>query len=39
MNLAMIEGVIDGLELKGVIAAFEPQPDTCCVALRVDRGT
>ena len=34
MNLAMIEGVIDGLELEGVIAALEPQPDTCCVALR-----
>ena len=34
MNLAMIEGVIDGLGLKGVTAALEPQPDTCCVALR-----
>jgi len=34
MNLAMIEGVIAGLELPGVTAALEPQPDTCCVALR-----
>ena len=34
MNLAMIEGVIDGLGLKGVTAALEPHPDTCCVALR-----
>ena len=34
MSLAMIEGVIGGLGLKGVTAALEPQPDTCCVALR-----
>lgn len=34
MNLAMIEGVLAGLELPAVQAALEPQPDTCCVALR-----
>jgi hypothetical protein len=34
MNLAMIEGVIVGLGLDGVTAALEPQPDSCCLALR-----
>ncbi len=34
MNLALIRGVLAGLELEGVHAALEPQPDTCCVALR-----
>jgi len=34
MNLALIEGVIGGLGLEGVHAKLEPQPDTCCVALR-----
>jgi len=34
MNLAMIEGVLAGQGLRGVTAALEPQPDTCCVAVR-----
>src|SRR5512143_1303870 len=34
MNLALIDGVLGGLGLAGVTAALEPQPDTCCVALR-----
>lgn len=39
MNLALIEGVLDGLELPGVKATLEPAPDTCCVALRaVEQG-
>jgi predicted ArsR family transcriptional regulator len=36
MNLALIEGVLGGLGVEGVTAALEPQPDTCCVALRSD---
>ena len=34
MNLALIEGLLDGLGVEGVTAKLEPQPDTCCVALR-----
>src|SRR5262245_15183730 len=34
MNLALIEGVLSGVGVDGVTAALEPQPDTCCVALR-----
>src|SRR6185503_7349415 len=34
MNLALIEGVLSGLGGAGVSAALEPQPDSCCVALR-----
>ena len=34
MNLALIEGVLGGLGVEGITAALEPQPDTCCVALR-----
>jgi predicted ArsR family transcriptional regulator len=34
MNLSLIQGVLGGLGLEGVTAALEPQPDTCCVALR-----
>jgi predicted ArsR family transcriptional regulator len=33
MNLALIEGVVDGLGLKGVHAAPDPRPGFCCVAL------
>ena len=34
MNLALIEGVLGGVGVEGVTASLEPQPDTCCVALR-----
>ena len=34
MNLALIQGVMAGLGVEGVSAALEPQPETCCVALR-----
>jgi len=34
MNLSLIQGVVAGLGLERVTAALEPQPDTCCVALR-----
>ena len=39
MNLSLIEGVIAGLGVEGVTAALEPQPDTCCVALRASEAT
>ncbi|HEY6195211.1 MAG TPA: helix-turn-helix domain-containing protein [Candidatus Eisenbacteria bacterium] len=35
MNLALIQGLLNGLELSEVKATLEPQPDTCCVALRL----
>lgn len=34
MNLALIEGLLEGLELEGVEARLAPRPGTCCVALR-----
>lgn len=37
MNLALISGVLEGLDLRTVDATLEPQPGTCCVALRASR--
>lgn len=34
MNLALIDGVIDGLGLEGVEANLAPQPGFCCVRVR-----
>jgi predicted ArsR family transcriptional regulator len=38
MNLALIEGLLDGLGVEGVRARLAPRPGLCCVALRNDRG-
>jgi predicted ArsR family transcriptional regulator len=34
MNLAMIEGLLAGLGVEGVLASLSPRPGMCCVALR-----
>ena len=34
MNLALMEGLLAGLELAGLKAELDPQPGLCCVALR-----
>ena len=34
MNLALIEGLLAGLEVEGVSARLAPRPGMCCVALR-----
>jgi predicted ArsR family transcriptional regulator len=34
MNLALIEGVLDGLRAKGVAAGLAPGPGRCCVQIR-----
>ena len=34
MNLALIEGLIDGLGLEGVRATLRPRPGFCCVTLK-----
>jgi len=34
MNLALIQGLIEGLGLENVIAALAPREGMCCVALR-----
>lgn len=34
MNLALLQGLVDGLGLEHVSAALEPSPATCCVAFR-----
>lgn len=35
MNLALIEGVVGGLDVPGVEPRLDPQPGMCCVALRL----
>ena len=34
MNLALVQGLIDGLGLETVIARLAPREGMCCVALR-----
>ncbi len=34
MNLALLEGVVDGLEASHLKPRLEPRPDQCCVAIR-----
>jgi hypothetical protein len=31
MNLALVDGVLDGLHIEGMSARLEPQPGFCCV--------
>lgn len=39
MNLALLEGVLDGMCTKGLIAQLRPAPGRCCVEIRpADRG-
>lgn len=35
MNLALMEGVVDGLGLPGVVPVLNPQPGLCCVSLQL----
>lgn len=35
VNLALLEGVVQGLDLKGVEARLEPHEGQCCVAFRM----
>jgi predicted ArsR family transcriptional regulator len=35
MNLALIEGVVEGLALPGTTPVLDPKPGMCCVALRL----
>ena len=34
MNLSLMEGVIEGLGVKGVEAVLDPEPERCCVVFR-----
>lgn len=34
MNLAFMEGIVEGAAAEGVIASLDPQPGQCCVTLR-----
>jgi predicted ArsR family transcriptional regulator len=36
MNLALLEGVVDGAQLPGVTAVLDPKPGMCCVALKLE---
>ncbi len=35
MNLALMEGVVEGLGLPGMVPVLDPQPGLCCVRLRL----
>jgi predicted ArsR family transcriptional regulator len=37
MNLALVEGLVAGLRLRGLRPSLEPQPGQCCVAVRADQ--
>jgi predicted ArsR family transcriptional regulator len=37
MNLALVEGVVEGVDLSGVTPVLDPKPGTCCVALRLQK--
>jgi predicted ArsR family transcriptional regulator len=37
MNLALIEGVVSGLDIPGVKPVLDPKPGMCCVALRLEK--
>jgi len=34
MNLALMQGIVSGLRIKGVEAALDPHPGRCCVVFR-----
>jgi hypothetical protein len=33
MNLALLEGLLEGAAIGGVTARLDPRPDECCVVL------
>lgn len=35
MSLALIEGVVEGLDLRGAKAVLDPMPERCCVAIKL----
>jgi len=37
MNLALLEGVLEGVQARGMRAVLDPQPLACCVVLRSAR--
>ena len=37
MNLALIEGLVTGLDARGVRPVLDPQPGRCCVAIGSDK--
>jgi hypothetical protein len=39
MNLALVEGLLDGAEAKGMSATLEPGRAGCCVAVCQAKGT
>ena len=36
MNLALMEGVVEGIDVPGVEPVLDPRPGMCCVALRLN---
>jgi len=37
MNLALIEGVVDGMDVAGAKPVLDPVPGMCCVCVRVEK--
>ncbi len=38
MNLALMRGLMDGLQMSGIEAVLAPQPGRCCVVFRCDQS-
>ena len=38
MNLALLEGVLEGLDAPGFAARLDPQPGRCCVVVHESRA-
>jgi len=38
MNLALMQGLVDGLPMSGIEAVLDPRPGRCCVVFRCDQS-
>ncbi len=38
MNLALMQGLVDGLQMSGIEAVLDPQPGRCCIVFRCDQS-
>jgi len=38
MNHELVGGIMEGLQLDDLVAALDPKPGECCVAIRAPRA-
>jgi predicted ArsR family transcriptional regulator len=38
MNLALLEGLLEGAALTGMAARLDPRPDECCVVIEPSKN-